>query len=106
MWLPPQDALKLVGALPGSPEALDGNFLIFCNSTAKVALNFNSTSFEILPKDYVGSPTSIEGVCYSNIRGSGPNNSDIWVLGDTFLRNVYTAFDFDNNQVCLQQITY
>ncbi len=25
--------------------------------------------------------------------------SNIWILGDSFMKNVYTAFDFDNNQV-------
>ena len=25
--------------------------------------------------------------------------SNVWILGDSFMKNVYTAFDFDHNQV-------
>ena len=25
--------------------------------------------------------------------------SNVWLLGDTFMKNVYTAFDFGHNQV-------
>ena len=40
------------------------------------------------------------GLCYGAVVGKDLSLGDnVWLLGDRFMKNVYTAFSFDNNAV-------
>ncbi|KAL1979955.1 hypothetical protein VTN96DRAFT_4863 [Rasamsonia emersonii] len=96
--LPPADASAIHALIPGSSPAGE-NFNVPCKSTAEVQFTFSGITYSISPKDYVGSPDSSGTTCVSNIVGVqtfGPND---WLLGDVFLKNVYTVFDYDNNRI-------
>ena len=61
----------------------------------------NSTSLNCscsfnLGKTEAKSPYCVGAVASANISGLGNNT---WIFGDSFMKNVYTSFDFDNNQV-------
>ncbi|KAH8697215.1 putative aspartic-type endopeptidase [Talaromyces proteolyticus] len=99
IFLPPNDASAVHALIPGSSPA-GQNFNIPCSTNATVQFTFSGVSYNVSPKDYVGSATDSSGAtCYSNIIGVQTTGSDVWLLGDVFLKNVYTVFDFDQNRI-------
>ncbi|EPS28671.1 hypothetical protein PDE_03617 [Penicillium oxalicum 114-2] len=94
--IPPADAAALFAHVPNSYRSGE-NFIIPCNSTATIEFAFAGIKYSILPEDYIGASST--GGCVATIVGhesSGPND---WLVGDVFLKNVYSVFDFDNGQI-------
>lgn len=101
MFLPPDDAKAVFAKIDGS-EASGDMWHVPCDTTTSIALVFNKVSYSISPQDYVG-PKTDDGLCYSHIIGNAAVNGDdnTWLIGDTFLKNVYSVFDADKNRVGL-----
>lgn len=100
MIIPPNDADALHNAIPGSVTDGQGNYAFPCSTNADIALVFGGQPFSISPKDYVGGPlSSTSSLCQSNIVGQQIGGPNQWLNGDVFLKNVYSVFDFDNNQI-------
>lgn len=100
MIIPPNDADALHNAIPGSVTDGQGNYAFPCSTNADIALVFGGQAFSISPKDYVGGPLSTtSNLCQSNIVGQQIGGPNQWLNGDVFLKNVYSVFDFDNNQI-------
>ncbi|KAL2002371.1 hypothetical protein VTN02DRAFT_78 [Thermoascus thermophilus] len=97
--IPPDDATTLHALIPGSSPKGE-NFIVPCDSTAKVQFTFSGVTYDVSPKDYVGDPADSSGeTCVSTIIGHQVFGPDDWLVGDVFLKNVYSVFDFDKNQV-------
>ncbi|KAF3399915.1 Aspartic-type endopeptidase ctsD [Penicillium rolfsii] len=94
--IPPADAKTLFARIPGSFQS-EENYIIPCNSTAKLELSFSGIKYSILPDDYIGASST--GGCVSTIVGHQPSGPSDWLVGDVFLKNVYSVFDFDNGQI-------
>ncbi|KAJ5711601.1 Aspartic-type endopeptidase ctsD [Penicillium malachiteum] len=94
--IPPNDAATLFAQVPGSIKS-DSNYIIPCNSTANIELSFSGIKYSISPDDYIGA-TSTNG-CVSTIVGYQSTGSNDWLVGDVFLKNVYSVFDFDNGKI-------
>ena len=66
IFAPAGDAEAVHDAIPGSQSDGGGGFRIPCNTTAVVALTFNSRAFSIDARDLVRAPIG-GGVCNSGI---------------------------------------
>lgn len=60
-------------------------------------LIFGSTVFKIEPKDYVLWDDDRDTFCLILLLPSP--STDMWVLGDVFMRTVYTLFDLENRRI-------
>jgi len=100
---PSEDVLNLYGLIPGSVSLgnLNPGFFGFpCSTEVTVSMNFGGQSWSINPQDFnsgqvPNSRTLCQGAIFDLSQGSnnvgGGSNPD-WVVGDTFLKNVYSVF--------------
>lgn len=96
IFCPPEDAKTLHALVPGAASNNGVTYTVPCTTTTPLTFTFGSTTYNVDSKDWV-SPMA-NGVCTSNIYGQAvvPGN---WLLGDTFLKNVYAVFDIDQNRI-------
>lgn len=91
------DAKTLHALIPGSAVASDGvTYYVPCTTTDSVFFTFSGVAYEVSSRDWVG--PKVDDRCTSNIYGY-PVVPGAWLLGDTFLKNVYAVFDIDQNRV-------
>jgi len=77
-----------------------------CTTNATVALSFGGRSFSIEAQDLAEDPVDPNnptGDCVSSITEDtgGDNGPTQWLLGDTFLKNVYLSTNVNQNTVSL-----
>ncbi|PCH35995.1 acid protease [Wolfiporia cocos MD-104 SS10] len=100
----PSEAVKNVyAAIPGS-QALSGQYNGFyafpCSTTVNVSMAFGGSSWPISPEDMnlgpmqEGSNYCVGGIFDLDLGSdvSSGNGNPSWVVGDTFLKNVYSVF--------------
>lgn len=97
MFGPDAMVKKLHDSIPGAVSAGQGAYTVPCDTSKSLFITFSGVDYEIPPKDFV-SPKDNAGKCTSNVYGHEVVKG-AWLMGDTFLKNVYTVFDKDNKQV-------
>lgn len=94
--LPPDYAKAIHALIPGASRS-GSNFVLPCNTTAELQFTFSGVSYDISPEDYVRPFPGPK--CMSAIVGRQVFGKNEWLVGDVFLKNVYSVFDFDNSQI-------
>ncbi|KAF2471599.1 acid protease [Lindgomyces ingoldianus] len=95
--MPANDAAAVHKLIPGYSQSGE-TFTVPCKSTQVVQLLFGGKSYNVSTADYIGGDLG-GGSCKSNIIGRKTFGDTQWLVGDVFLKNVYSVFDFDNSQV-------
>ncbi|KAJ4479071.1 acid protease [Lentinula aciculospora] len=106
----PTDAVKTFWAsVPGSSpyEAESGFYTYPCNQTLNVSFSWGGKNWNI-PDEHMSTgladgtgQTCMGAIIGQNIFG---DNSSTWLVGDTFMKGVYSVFDLGNNQLGFAQL--
>ena len=97
--LGPADAVSAFYAgVSGASDNGDGTYTVACDSTLAGSVTLGGTEFA-LAADTLVLQSAENGVCVGAVAATTDAAQDYWVLGDAFMRNVYTVFDFENAQV-------
>ncbi|KAI8634169.1 aspartic peptidase domain-containing protein [Xylariaceae sp. FL1651] len=94
---PPDDVEAMYKLIPGSSSTDGSTYSVPCDSDAEVAFTFSGKSWAVSSKDFLSAPNG-DGVCIGNIYGM-EYVAGGWLLGDVFLKNVYSIFDAGNSQI-------
>ncbi|CAG8587062.1 41323_t:CDS:1 [Gigaspora margarita] len=102
--IPSKDAAELHKQIPGSEfDSQDGVYIIPCDTTAVVSLIFGGVEYKIPPRDLIFLPISgtqcVSAILPVDLFPPLP----IWLVGQAFLKNVYSVFDVGNKQVGFAQ---
>jgi len=103
MYGPPAAVAKLYSMVPGAAvfDSANGFYSFPCASVPNIAFSWGRSDWAITAANFnlgltaVGSSQCV-GALVGEDLGLGAN---VWLLGDSFMKNVYTAFDFDHPAV-------
>lgn len=92
---------KLYSQIPGAQSAFDtvgkGMYTFPCSSVPSISFTFGGKAFPIAQDAFNAGTSTEEGRCVGSIIAS--DKMSFWIVGDVFLRGVYTAFDIGEKRV-------
>ena len=89
---------NISGSRDASRTIGQGFYTYPCSANPTVSLTFGGQAFSIAPSLFsLGKVSKTSDQCVGAVVGASKYN--FVVVGDVFLQNVYTAFDFGNNRV-------
>ncbi|KAF7543716.1 hypothetical protein G7Z17_g10518 [Cylindrodendrum hubeiense] len=94
---PADSVTALHSLIPGAHSSDNTTWTVPCDSDKDLTIGFSGVNYVISPEDWI-SPKSKSGTCTSNIYGHEVVKG-AWLLGDTFIKNVYAVFDKDGRRI-------
>jgi hypothetical protein len=92
----PKDVSNAIHKSMGGFPFINGLHLIRCKRAKDLTFNLGGKEYTLTGEQYV--MPLLFGFCATAIVGMNlPGN--LWILGDTFLRQYYSVYDLDNNRV-------
>ncbi|KAF9220183.1 acid protease [Gyrodon lividus] len=93
----PEDVAIFYEAIGGVPVPTNPDFYIFrCDDLPSVSFTFGGTSFPISAESLIFRHADNQIDCYGTIIA---RDNPYWIIGASFLENVYTVFDVVNERV-------
>ncbi|KAL2117106.1 hypothetical protein VTJ04DRAFT_9274 [Mycothermus thermophilus] len=100
IFAPPADLDELFKLVPGSSSYDNSKYREYevpCDTKTPITLSFGGAQFDISPADWI-LPKGDK--CVANLYGwEVRKGTGSWLLGDTFLKNVYSVFDADKHRI-------
>jgi hypothetical protein len=105
--IPTQDAITLHKQIPGATFDGTSTFTVPCNTSSVVSFSFGNSSFDIASTNLAFTPVDAanpSGDCVSGITAGNFGSPTQWLLGATFLKNVYYSTDVGQNDISLAKL--
>ncbi|TFY67566.1 hypothetical protein EVJ58_g1536 [Rhodofomes roseus] len=103
MYGPPTAVQAFYKSIPGSSvyDSQNGYYQFPCNSLPTVAFSWGGKSWTVSTANFnLGKVSSKSSYCVGALAGQNLGlGNNVWLLGDSFMKNVYTVFSFDQNAV-------
>jgi hypothetical protein len=98
----PTKDVEAIAKMVGAHKFLNGEYTIPCKKVASLPdleVVIGTKTFTIKPKDYVINDEN--EICLFGMTGIDipPPHGPLWILGDIFIRQYYTVFDWGNKQL-------
>ncbi|KIL56219.1 hypothetical protein M378DRAFT_194361 [Amanita muscaria Koide BX008] len=105
MYGSPSDVKTFYSKVPGS--TFIGYYSFPCDSVPSVSFSWGGKNWAISSSIFVlGETQEGSGQCVGALSGRDLGlGDDVWLLGDSFMKNVYTVFDFGSNTVGFAMLT-
>ncbi|KAK7059200.1 hypothetical protein VNI00_001827 [Paramarasmius palmivorus] len=109
MYGPPADVEAFYSNIPGARlvDRESGFYAYPCGSTPRLSFSWGGRTWTVAAENFnfgtleIGSSQCVGALAGQDL-GLG---SGVWLLGDSFMKNVYTAFDFEKNAVGFAQLS-
>ncbi|EKM60385.1 uncharacterized protein PHACADRAFT_246265 [Phanerochaete carnosa HHB-10118-sp] len=103
MYGPPSAVKTFYAAVSGSKlyDSEEGYYSYPCNSPPTVGFSWGGKTWDVTSANFnLGETESGSSECVGALAGQDVGLGDnVWLLGDSFMKNVYTVFSFDQNAV-------
>ncbi|KAF7341745.1 Peptidase A1 domain-containing protein [Mycena sanguinolenta] len=96
------EAIEVYAQIPGAQifDYFDGLFSYPCTAQPKISFNWGGKDWVVSSANFnLGKTAKGSTQCVGALIGLGIVGPNLWLLGDAFMQNVYTAFDFDKEAV-------
>ncbi|KAF7370629.1 Aspartic peptidase A1 [Mycena sanguinolenta] len=107
---PPDQISALYAQIPDSQPGtgnFDGYFLYPCSTSVTVTLSFGGKTWSVSPADFLLEQADTRGeTCVGSFFSlTTGDTAPPWIVGDTFLKNVYSVFRFSPPSVGFAQLS-
>ncbi|EKM60386.1 uncharacterized protein PHACADRAFT_203598 [Phanerochaete carnosa HHB-10118-sp] len=102
MYGPPSAVKTFYAAVSGSRlyDSEEGYYSYPCNSPLTVGFNWGGKTWDVTSANFnLGRTHQGSSQCVGALAGQDIGLGSVWLLGDSFMKNVYTVFSFDQNAV-------
>ncbi|KAH7904283.1 aspartic peptidase domain-containing protein [Hygrophoropsis aurantiaca] len=97
---------KAIGAQDASDTVGRGFYTFPCNKVPNVSITYGGKEWPIPVQSFnLGPVSSGSNACVSSVIIGNAAPHSYWIVGDVFLKNVYTAFDVGNNRVGFAELS-
>ncbi|KAF8636167.1 hypothetical protein AX17_003739 [Amanita inopinata Kibby_2008] len=105
---PPDAVAQVYAQVPGSQvfDQQNGLYSFPCGSIPRVSFNWGGRNWEITSANFnLGQTAAGSSQCVGALAGVDLGlGAGVWLLGDSFMKNVYTLFSFADNTVGFAQL--